>query len=378
MNVPYARVRLVAALGACAVLTLIVAACGGSSGGSGTTEEASALFPKAVKKNEEFEKRPTSIGLTEPIGKPVPSGKTIDFIQCEVPACAEQGDIYEEAFKPLGWKLVRINVGGTPEEIQAGYQKAIADKPDGVLGSGNPPVLYEKQVLELEKMGIPVVQSYIQAEPGNGITAVIAGNETSEVQGSMMAYYILAHLQSKDAEIGIVNVNGFETVTKQAEVAEEVIEEECPECKSVRLDVPISSIGSDFPQRMSSFLTSHPNMEWSTAAYSDLVTGLPTALKGAGVEGKNLVTININTSIAPYLAKGEYLEATMGTSFPEVYWRAVDTLARIFTDESIEADNEGSTLPFWTITAETLPSETEDFPIVVDYQEQYEKLWGVK
>src|SRR4051794_31103160 len=78
MRFQLAPARVLAALGALAVVAIIVAGCGSdsdstsSSGGGGSTsaettggggEESSALFPKAAKANEEFEARPTSIGI---------------------------------------------------------------------------------------------------------------------------------------------------------------------------------------------------------------------------------------------------------------------------------------------------------------------------
>jgi ribose transport system substrate-binding protein len=282
----------------------------------------------------------------------------------------------EEATKLLGWKLVRVNAGVTPEEIKAAYEKAIVDKPDAVVGSGNSLVLFESEVKTLEGMGIRVVQSFIEAEgeAGNGLTTVIAGTRLSETQAEMMADYILAHSKDKSMEVGVVSVDGYETVSTTAENVKEKIEEECPGCHIKELDAPVSSIQNDLPQRISSFLSANPQIEWATIGFADMVTGLPTTLKGAGVENAKLTTTNINTTIAPYLANGEYLQSTVGTSAPEVYWRVIDTLVRIFNQESTQEDIDAATLPYWTITAKTVPSTTEEFLIVVNYKEQYEKL----
>ena len=70
-----------------------------------------------------------------------------------------------------------------------------------------------------------------------------------------------------------------------------------------KLEAPLTAIGKDLPQRISSFLTANPGIEWTTVGYNDMVTGLPTALKGAGVENAKLTTVNISTSIAPYLER---------------------------------------------------------------------------
>jgi ribose transport system substrate-binding protein len=405
MKLHIASARVLAAAVLCLVaLALVIAGCGGgsssssstggsteSSEGSGATENtggeaeegeesssSETAFPAAAKANEEFEERPTTVGIETPIGKPIPKGKTIDFIQCGVPACKTEGEIFEAAAGALGWTIKSINAGTTPEEIKAAYDQAIKDEPDAVLGSGYPRVLFEPEIAQLKAKNIPVVEFFVEEEPGNGITAVVAGIGTTEVQGKMMADFILSQSTDESMEIGSVNAKGFETVTATIENVAKTVEAECPGCSVKTLEAPLTSIGKDLPQRISAFLTANPGIEWTTVGYNDMVTGLPTALKGAGVEDAKLTTVNINKSIAPYMANGEYLEATMGTSFYEVYWRGIDLLARLFAGVEYAEDEDDSTLPYWTITAESLPSTEEEFPVVEDYEAQFKKLWGVE
>jgi ribose transport system substrate-binding protein len=368
-------------LGALAILgcvaAILVAGCGGS-GGSGTTGEAdTGKFPAAEKKSAEYEKRPTSIGIEEPVGKPIPKGKTIDFIQCGVPACETEREILQRATDLLGWKLKSVDAGVTPEEIKAAYDQAIKDEPDAVLSSGNPRALFEPELKTLAQMKIPVVQAFVGDRPGNGITGVVGGPEASEIEGAAEADYILSHSESEDVKVGLVYVSGFETTVVVADSLKKELEAECPGCSTAQVVVPVSSIGADLPVRVSSFLTSNPDIEWSSIAYSDLVVGLPTALKGAGVEGAKLVTLNLSTAIAPYMEKGEYLQMGFDVSFPEAYWREIDLLARQFTGQPFKEDLDDSTLPYWAVTADTLPSSTEEFPAVADYEAQYKKLWGL-
>lgn len=375
---------------------ILVAGCGGSgdssssseagsateaetseSSGGGSEESGGGMFPAAEKKAAEYEQRPTSIGITKPVGKPIPKGKVIDFIQCGVPACEIEKELLEEATDLLGWTLKPINSGVTPEEIKAAYDQAIKDEPDAVLSSGNPRSLFEPELAQLKQMNIPVVQAFVGDKPGNGITGVVGGPEASEVEGAAEADYILTHAESEDVKVGLVYVNGFETTVVVANSLKKELEAECPGCSTAEVVVPVSSIGADLPQRVASFLTSNPDIEWSSIAYSDLVVGLPTALKGAGVEDAKLVTLNLSTAIAPYMAKGEYLQMGFDVSWPEAYWREIDLLARYFTGRPYEEDLDDSTLPYWAITAESLPSSTEEFPAVEDYEAQYKKLWGL-
>lgn len=406
MRLHIASARVIAAAVLCLVaLALVIAGCGGgsstTSGSGGSTESSEGsggasentggeteggeessssetAFPKAAKANEEFEERPTSVGIEKPVGKPIPEGKTIDFIQCGVPACKTEGELFEAAAGELGWTIKSINAGTTPEEIKAAYDQAVKDEPDAVLGSGYPRVLFEPEIAQLKAKNIPLIEFFVEEEAGNGVTAVIGGIGTTEFQGKMMADYILAHSTDEEMEIGSVNAKGFETVTATIENVEKTVEAECPGCSVKTLEAPLTSIGKDLPQRIASFLTANPGIEWTTVGYNDMVTGLPTALKGAGVEDAKLTTVNINTSISPYLANDEYLQATVGTSFPEVYWRGIDLLARLFAGVDYAEDEDDSTLPYWTITKESLPTTEEEFAVVEDYADQFKKLWGVE
>ena len=69
----------------------------------------------------------------------------------------------------------------------------------------------------------------------------------------------------------------------------------------------------------------------------------------------------------------------IGTSFPEVYWREIDLLARHFTGQPYTVDLNDATLPFWTITSSDLPSDasSETFANVVNYEQQFKQLWGL-
>ena len=57
--------------------------------------------------------------VTEPIGKPIPTGKKIAFVSCGVEACAVQGPILAGGREDLGWTVEQVATDGTPEKLQA-------------------------------------------------------------------------------------------------------------------------------------------------------------------------------------------------------------------------------------------------------------------
>jgi ABC-type sugar transport system substrate-binding protein len=387
MTFDFARGRLLATVCAC-VGALALSACGssGSSSSSGggssnaaATNSASATFPAAAAANAKFMQRPTSIGITTPVGKPIPKGKVLDFIQCGVPACVVEGNLLQNAAQLLGWQLKRINAGTTPEQIANAYQQAVNNKPDAVLGSGYPSVLFSKELKALAAQHIPVVEAFNEDTAGNGITGLVGTRVTTLIQGKELADYILANSTDKSMAVGSVVPTGFPTMVVTYQSLAATIKQNCSSCSVKKLDVPVTSIGSDLPSRIASFLTANPDIKWTQVGYDDMAVGVPTALKGAGNADAKLVTVSLNGAIAPYIKQKNFLQAAVGTSFPEAYWREIDLLARYFTKQPFDVDTNDATLPYWTITAQNMPSNagSETFANVVDYEQQYKKLWGL-
>src|SRR4051794_36200549 len=83
--------RVAALVALLAIAALALSACGGGSGSSSTTGASSAgdgsTNAAADKVAAQFAQRPTRIPVTAPIGKPIPTGKRIDFINCGVTSC---------------------------------------------------------------------------------------------------------------------------------------------------------------------------------------------------------------------------------------------------------------------------------------------------
>ncbi len=387
MSADLGQGRLLGTALVCAA-ALALAACGSSSPSSSSSSPptsgsssgpASSSFAAAMTANTKFEQRPTSIGITTPVGKTIPKGKVIDFIQCGVPACVVEGDILESATNLLGWKLVRLNAGSTPQQIADAYQQAVTNKPDAVIGSGYPRVLFDPELKSLSSMHIPVLEAFVADSVGDGLTGVVGGPINNSIQGKEVADYILANSTSKSETVGAVIPSGFPNMVQENQAFTAEVQQQCSSCTVKLLTVPVTSIGTDLTTRISSFLTANPSISWLWDGYDDMVTGVPTALKGASITSVKVTTISMNGTVAADIAQNNYVMSAIGTSFPEVYWREIDLLARYFTGQPYAVDLNDATLPFWTITSSDLPSDASSttFANVVDYKSQFEKLWGL-
>ena len=180
MGLHSARSRAFVVAGAIAIAASVGTASAKST--SSASAHSSAGFSAAIAANKGYETRPTSIGITTPVGAKIPKGKTIDFIQCGVPACVVEGNILAAATKLLDWKLVRINAGTSAQQIADAYQTAVTNKPNAVIGSGFDRSLFAPEIVKLKAMKIPVLEAFVADSTGNGID-VVGGPKLNAIQG---------------------------------------------------------------------------------------------------------------------------------------------------------------------------------------------------
>src|SRR5579859_6512229 len=130
--------RTAVVLAASALLAVLISACGSSSSSSTTSGSAAAVTASNAANTSapssgvaaaqqvvaQAMQRPTTVSVTTPVGKPVPSGKKIVFISCGIAVCDLQGKIVTKATSLLGWSTSTISTTGTPTSVLAAYQTA--------------------------------------------------------------------------------------------------------------------------------------------------------------------------------------------------------------------------------------------------------------
>jgi hypothetical protein len=87
-----------------------------------------------------------------------------------------------------------------------------------------------------------------------------------------------------------------------------------------------------------------------------------------------IVTYTQNPALSAGLEDGS-VAAVVGFPGAENMWQVADTFLRIFTDQDFEP--LVNDLPSWIITGDNVPSTTDEYPLVEDYQDQYREFWGV-
>lgn len=298
-------------------------------------------------------------------------------MQCASPSCVKLTSYLQAAVDAVGWDLKVIDVGFTAETVKAGWEQAVQGSPDAVITSGFSRALYEPELKALADRGVPVLNMTTADPPEDGFAATQNYGPDFTKAGERLGNYVLA--ESGD-DINAVNmtVSAFQNLTYVADGFKDTIQAACPDCPVETLDLPVTSLGGDLPTRVATYLQAHPDVNWVYMGYADMMVGVPAALEAAGIsqDAVKFVTIDSLPTTAEYMKNGDFLVATDGSPKPEMMWRHIDYLLRHFNGEDTAPSTE-HTLPTWVITADTLPTTTDDFPLVEDYEAQYKALWGL-
>jgi ABC-type sugar transport system substrate-binding protein len=356
-----------------------VSGCGSDSGGSASTgstaggsagpgvSEAQALAQKATT-------RPTTIGLTTPVGKPIPTGKKVAFISCGVEACEIQGDIIKQGAADLGWTASTIGTDGSPEQLQNAFKTALRQGADAVILNAVNRATVAKQIEEAKQKGVAFVTCCSIEPTGDGILQNVAGKANSARIGENLAAKIVADSGGK-ANTLFVNISAFQILQSLSKQFGSSYKQFCPDCAYASLDIPITSLGKDAPDRIVSYLRSHPQVSYVLLSVSNaLGAGLPAALRAAGLSDKvKLVGQSADTQTFQDL-QAENIKSVVPFDYYGVDYLMLDALARHFAG----AAPLSALPPIWIVTPDNMPEAATKglFPVVENYRDEFKKIWG--
>ena len=372
---PWRRLKFVL-LAAAAAMVFVVAGCGGDddSSGGGGGGSAAADTSAADQLTQQFSARPTEITQSKPIDKSIPSGKKITFISCGVEACAVQGPIIKEAASKLGWSVTEVGTDGSPEKVQGAFESAIRDGTDAVIINAADKDALAKQLSDAKAAGVEFVTCCSLGKQGTDFLFNIATPEQNAPIGEMLAAKVVED-SGGEANSVYVNVSAFAILAAVGDTFKQKYAELCPDCKMDTLDIPLTALGKDVPDRIVSYLRSHPDVNYVVLSESgSTAPGLTAAIRAAGLGDKvKIVGQGGNEAVYQEVKNGSIL-AVVPTALYSYDYGMVDALARKFAGVPVQ-----ETKPeFWLMTKDNAPATIDGpaFPIVEDYQAQWDKLWG--
>src|SRR6266536_2875493 len=164
--------RRFSASAAILAVALLATVAASTARGTGTGSSSARLNGLAAAKAVAAiaQKRPTSIGLRTPVGKPIPKGKKIVYVACgAIQACTVHIKFLQAAAAALGWKASMITTDGSPQQVQAAFESAIRSGANGIISTGITRANLETQIGEAKAKGISFATCCTLAPPTNGI-----------------------------------------------------------------------------------------------------------------------------------------------------------------------------------------------------------------
>src|SRR5947209_9956781 len=372
------RIRRAAGVAAATLMVAVVAVGCGSSSNSGNSSGASnsggstsASIAAAQQVVQQASQRPSTITVTTPIGKSVPSGKKVVFISCGVSVCQMQGQIVAQAAKSLGWSTSTISTDGTPTSVQSAYDTAVRQGANAIVTTAALRAEIASKIPQLQSKGV-VVSDCCSTDP---VASPFIYNTSTPSQGGVIGKYLAAEVVSNSkgkASTLYVNIPAFTILGSLSSNFKSAYRQYCPTCGYASIDVAITQL-QNAPNLIVSYLRSHPSVNYvALSVANELDTGLPAALAAAGLSHVKIVGQGGGPTDFQYVASGQEL-ALVPFDYYNVDYQMVDALARHFAGAPVALTPP----PQWLVTKANLPSSHSDlFPNVPGYQSQFLKLWG--
>jgi ABC-type sugar transport system substrate-binding protein len=369
--------------------TIALSACGGGGSSSSTeatesettTSESAAESTEAgapasnEKTIEELTTRPSKIVVTEPVGKTIPSGKKIAYLENGVSSGKILGDSLEEAAELLGWEVTRIKpTSQDTSGFVAAMEQAMSENVDAITYESLNSTTFPSELAKAKERGIPVISASTneKAEAVPGLTATVGGPNFLNVE-ARAAGKLMGALVEPNSVVGEL-AQGFIDLTElQAETAEGA-EESCPTCSYAQVTVPVTQLDKTQSYAINFIRSKEPSALIMPNEF--LETGLEPAMTAAGLDPKSVKGFggNLETGAGLTRLANEENLLVAGFIYPniELGWYVVDALARLFTGGSAKP-SEAALQP-WIVVKETAPPEEE--PAVETFQEEFKELWG--
>ena len=318
-----------------------------------------------------------------PTAAPAPAkGMTIVYLSGD-----EQNDISREyglymkqAAEHLGWKLSVIDGKGSPANWVAGFNQAIALKPNGIAIFADAKSL-QGPIRDADKQGITVIGLHAASLPGPQADLHLFVNiqvDPREI-GKAEADWAIADSKGT-ARVIVITHNEYQiAATKSGATRDEV--QACSGCKVLDYaNFPASEAAQRMPQLTTSWVQRFGLPLYITSVGdNDLDFAVPS-LRSSGVspDKAKLIGADGNRSAYERIRKGgQYQTVTVSEPIELQAYQAVDEFNRAFN----KAPPSGFVQPPYLVTPQNVSQAGGDKDIFVpenDYKAHYLKIWGVQ
>lgn len=344
----------------------------GTGGGSGAATGGVAAARLVVDK---YSKEPTRFPVDQPLTKGLAAGQKIAFLQCAAPFCALLGQLYDAATATMGIPSVTtVKSGPSVDAIESSLSSVEATKPAALLLPAVNLGAVGTQVKKLFAAGIPVVGAGVMGRPEQGIDAPVNGPNNYVLHGPILADWAIV-TAGDHADIVWYGNPEFDftkiiTNSFKAEMAKN-----CSACKIRYVDIPGATIGTTAPSRVVSDLQANPSTQIALFSSLETATGLPAALKVAGIKVKISGSAPVPANLQDMKTGG--IESAVGLDAGVLAFTQVDAAVRLATKQPLTSAETNGDIPSQPITKTNLPGDvSKGFSAYPDFVQRFTALWA--
>jgi ribose transport system substrate-binding protein len=319
---------------------------------------------------------PAKVSVSTPLKSAAPTGKTIVYMQCELPQCALEGQGFQAAAHALGWtdKVVNFQTSNVAS-LTSGMTQALQYKPAAVAVAVEDQSLWSSVIPAYQKAGVTILP--FNAGPvtlSATVPADVAGPTDWANAGKLLGDWFVADSGGKGHAV-FLDVSAFDVLKEFTDAATAEITRLCPDCKVTTLDDSLAQLsGNEVVPSVVSAVQRDPSVGYVLSADGPFVAGLATSLNSIGRGSVKIAGGDPDITDEQNLLTGKE-SAWVGQAYQELGWQVMDEELRHLEGMTIPANDGG--WPLQLITKANVGTPNNSLQAPTGYQAQFEKLWGV-
>ena len=365
-------------------IAVMSAACGSGTAASADQQPAASSSAAVAAAQARIAEMAKPVTINYKPG-PLPDGyrgKTIAVVSNQTATGRHSNELFTAAAGKLGITVKPFAVGSSAEEVANTFDQIVADASiQGMIVGGVDPTAWNRQLQALQARNVPVVMYAVVNNPAwNTMTIVsIEAVHTGVGQAAEAAADWIIANSNGTADSVVFNVPSRPILTAVYDAFSKYYGKQCPGCKLDKSDVDAAGIGKTIPGAVVSYLQAHPKTKYAYFEFGDMITGVPQALKAAGITDIRLVSQAASGTNLTYIKAGDEA-ANFSYPLPLIAYVGVDALARGMTsgDMSVAAK---WIMPVQLMTKENVGSGTfgtDGSTTPPGLDKYFEELWSEK
>ncbi len=283
----------------------------------------------------------------------------------------------DAATQSVDWKLVtRPFQIADPATLVSALKDALALKPVAVVFSGVPDVVWKSVLPAYQKAGVAIIPIAVGSTNITGpVKACLDCASDTAMAGKLLANWVVAD-SNGSGKLLIATAPDIGAFTDMTAAIKSTLSSGCDGCSQKELDLTVAQLtGGGATPAIVSALQRDTSIDYVSLADGAYITGLPAALKAAGINKVKIVGSSPSLADLQGLVTGD---TSAWTLLPAqiLGWMAVDVALR--TSAGLPVFPDGGGVPQGLLTAQNIGTPNQhssDLP--KDIPAQFKALWGV-